>query len=116
MEEIKLEAPKANKHSNKKLVWVIVGCVLAGIILLAIIFSIPASNPVNYENYCKIQNGMSYSQVVDIFEGKEGELSSHTSSGGYSLTIYIWEGNGFSNATVGFENGKVISKFQIGLN
>lgn len=63
-----------------------------------------------------IKNGMTYSKVVSII-GSSGELSSSNSYGGYIIEIYTWWGKGAlgANAMITFENGKVTSKAQAGL-
>lgn len=73
------------------------------------------SGPLTYENFCKISEGMSYSAVCDLLGG-EGTYVSGASSGGYSYVIYSWSNySGTKVVTVGFDNGKVSSKAQIGL-
>ena len=66
----------------------------------------------------RIKTGMTYSEVVEIV-GVEGTLMSEVDIGfeEYATKMYSWEGNGYkgSNATVTFQNGKVVSKAQIGL-
>ena len=67
------------------------------------------------EKFNKIETGMTYEQVVAIV-GSEGELSTESSYGSYSMKIYSWKAsNGIANATVSFTNGKVSGKSQIGL-
>lgn len=68
-----------------------------------------------YANFSKISDGMSYSAVCDLLGG-EGTYMSGASSGGYSFVIYAWSNySGTKIVTVGFENGRVISKAQAGL-
>lgn len=73
---------------------------------------------VNYENFEKIENGMTYEQVVKIF-GEEGEILSEADMGigdEYATAIYCWyDWTGVANCNVTFQGGKVIAKAQIGL-
>lgn len=73
---------------------------------------------VNYANFQKIQNGMSYSQVVELL-GEEGELLSESdvlNDPQYATKMYYWyDYTGISNCNVMFQGGKVISKAQVGL-
>ncbi len=64
----------------------------------------------NLESYKKIQDGMSYAQVVGII-GKDGVES--VSGGG--MKIYIWQSSD-GILTCGFEKDKLINKQQVGLN
>lgn len=70
-----------------------------------------------YDNYIQIQNGMTYQEVVDILGGYDGTLDTSAGSGGYYLEYYYWSSEyGFEIITVGFENGRVCAKSQIGLD
>lgn len=76
-----------------------------------------ANSGFTYENFLKIQNGMTYTEVCDIL-GSRGVQQSNTEVEGYSLTVYSWEKNStfsYANVVVMFENGKVTSKSQVGL-
>ena len=74
------------------------------------------SEYITMEEYKKIENGMTYEEVVEIV-GSEGELSANSSVSGYTTSIYTWYGNGVagSNANVTFQNGKATGKAQVGL-
>ncbi|MFW5544102.1 MAG: DUF3862 domain-containing protein [Prevotella sp.] len=68
------------------------------------------------KEYDKIENGMSYSKVVEII-GSDGELIAESSVAGYTSKSYSWYGvDGISNANIIFQNGKVASKAQAGLD
>lgn len=71
---------------------------------------------INKEEFGKIQNGMSYEEVVAIV-GNDGELQSESEVGGYKTQMYMWSGEkGIgSNANVTIQNGKVQAKAQFGL-
>ena len=74
---------------------------------------------ISLEEFNKIETGMTYEEVRDIIGG-EGTLSSSVDMGigdEYKTELYQWTGDGTigANANVTFQNGKVISKAQIGL-
>lgn len=72
---------------------------------------------VTYENFEKIQTGMTYEQVVEIF-GKEGKVMSEVDMGmeEYATKMYYWYDNtGIANCNVTIQGGKVIAKAQAGL-
>ena len=59
---------------------------------------------------------MTYEEVIKIV-GSYGTESARTETQGYQIVIISWNGNGQigANATVTFENGRVSSKAQVGL-
>lgn len=66
------------------------------------------------ERYAQLQPGMSYSKAVVIL-GEEGqELSSNEIAGNHTV-MYQWEGRGMGNMNAMFQNDKLISKAQFGL-
>jgi len=69
---------------------------------------------VTLENFGRIKDGMSYSDVVKIL-GKEGTEISSSNIAGYKTVMYQWEGQGFGNMNAMFQNGKLVSKAQFGL-
>ena len=71
---------------------------------------------VNMQNYTTLQTGMTYEEVVSIL-GKQGEEMSSTDMGGYKTIMYKWNGDsGFgANMNAMFQNGKLVSKAQLGL-
>ncbi len=83
-------------------------------IIFAIV-SCETSGALTYDNYLKIHNGMTYSQVAEIFDSP-GQLDVSSSFEGYTLEYYTWQNaSGTKIVTVGFENGRVCTKAQIGL-
>lgn len=66
-----------------------------------------------------LTNGMSYEEAVNIIGGS-GEVLSETGSPGdaYYTVMYTWEGEGDlgANANVMFQDNKLITKAQYGLN
>lgn len=77
-----------------------------------------ASDPtrITKAEYDAIKTDMTYDEVKAVIGG-EGKQSSTSSVEDSEIIIYAWLGNGDSgsNATVSFIDGKVSSKFQIGL-
>lgn len=72
---------------------------------------------INYANFEKIENGMTYEQVVGIF-GEEGKILSSVDIGEdeYATTMYYWyDDTGVAKCNVTIQGGKVIAKVQIGL-
>lgn len=71
---------------------------------------------ITYAEYEKIKEGMSYA-VVKAFIGCDGDLISSVDIAGYKTKLYVWYGSGgIASATVIFENNKVVSKSQFGLD
>lgn len=125
MEEIKLndgfnESPKKNSRKN---IWICITVFLFLIIIaIAVVVGVSAgidstdSNYLTYDKYTQIQNGMSYIQVVELFDGNQGVLDTSSSVGGYTLSYYTWSNDsGTKFIVVGFENDRVCAKSQFGL-
>ena len=74
------------------------------------------SKYITLEEYNKIESGMTYDEVKEII-GSDGELLSTSSMNDYTISIYVWYGEGMigANANVTFTNGKVTGKAQAGL-
>ena len=122
MEEHKIENSSETKQttSNNKsiIIFVVIIVVVAAIIYFALTSGDGGSsiNYLTYANYTKIQNGMSYSEVVSILGNHEGTLDTSAGYGGYTLSYYSWSNSsGTRCIVVGFENGKVCAKSQYGL-
>lgn len=104
--------------------WVIVGFVL--LIFVSCIASMGKSGKtsgdvVTMEKFSKIQNGMSYKEVVSII-GSEGELISQNHIEGapgvmasIDTAMYTWSNKSLSNMNATFQNDKLMSKAQLGL-
>jgi len=75
------------------------------------------STGVNMQNYLKLQNGMTYEQVVGIL-GEEGEEMSSNEIGGTRTVMYMWKAKGFggSNMNAMFQDNALITKAQFGLD
>ena len=70
----------------------------------------------SYDEYLAIEDGMSYSQVVEII-GSDGTEMSSASAGGSTAKVYQWDGDKrYSNVVIEFMNDAVISKAQAGLD
>ena len=113
--------PNCRKRQKSSAGRIILGIVIAflGIGVLANI----SGNNENQDNKCyitlekfnKIENGMTYDQVKEII-GCDGTVNSETEVSNIKMTIYSWYGkDNISNANVTVQNGKIISKAQIGL-
>lgn len=74
------------------------------------------SEYITLAEYNQIKSGMTYDEVCDII-GSNGTESATSSVAGYTTSVITWYGNGVagSNANVTFQNGKVMSKAQVGL-
>jgi Domain of Unknown Function with PDB structure (DUF3862) len=72
---------------------------------------------VGLPTFNQIQNGMSYSAVVQLF-GSPGTLSAESQVAGYQDQIYMWTKccSAGANTEVTFQNGAVVSKAQFGLS
>ena len=69
---------------------------------------------VSRAEYNRIQSGMSYSEVADIIG--DGTEISRSDMAGYTTEMYSWENpSGGGNMNAMFQNDKLISKAQFGL-
>jgi hypothetical protein len=88
------------------------------IALIITIFFMSCSGKINKENYEKISNGMSVSQVESILGKGESMASSSVDLGAYggshSTEVITWQ-KGTNVISVTFSNGKVMAKAQGGL-
>jgi uncharacterized lipoprotein YehR (DUF1307 family) len=74
-----------------------------------------SSAGVTMANFSQLKTGMTYAQVVKIL-GKDGEEMSSNEISGIKTVMYKWDGNGFgANMNAMFQNGKLMSKAQLGL-
>ena len=69
---------------------------------------------VTMRNYSRIEPGMSYRQVVAIL-GKDGTEVSSNQIGDLSTVMYQWTGGFMANMHVMFQNDRMVSKAQFGL-
>lgn len=74
----------------------------------------PSKFAATLAEYMQIQEGMSYSQVRDII-GADGTEISRNSLAGITTVMYSWTNDDFSNMNTMFQNGKLVSKAQFGL-
>jgi len=106
-------------NKNKWIVAVIAFIIAFVVVISIILGSRGCSSSVSYltyENYIKIQNGMSYSEVVEILDGHQGQLDTESGYGGYTLKYYSWTNSSSTRCiVVGFENNRVCAKSQYGL-
>ncbi len=77
------------------------------------------SEYITYEEYEKIQNGMTYNEVVKII-GCEGQVVSSSTYGDANTVTYSWSSKDMGGVTYGativFIDGVVTGKSQIGLD
>lgn len=106
-------ALKISKTLNmKKLIQTFTVVVFSTVILMG------CSGKINKDNYSKISNGMSISQVESILGEGESNASSSIDLGEYGGNIrsevMTWQ-SGMKVITISFSNGKVMTKAQYGL-
>lgn len=75
----------------------------------------PPPEDITLAEFTRIKTGMTHKQVTAII-GSPGVLSVESSLASYHDEIYEWRGEGYGNANVAFQNGKVTSKAQAGLS
>lgn len=71
-------------------------------------------NRISADEFARIQEGMTYSEVVAIV-GEPGEEISSSNMAGYTTKMYSWQNFDGSNANVMVQNGRVVMKAQFGL-
>ena len=88
------------------------------VMLFSAIILTGCSGKINKDNYGKITNGMSISQVESILGEGESNASSSVDLGEYggniSTEVMTWQ-SGMKVITISFSNGKVMTKAQYGL-
>ena len=138
---------KDGKHPNRFLAWSLIGVIGAPLSLAPIVANSESSknqvvatpqvsqqaspsaseeptkqqdaSGVNMQNYLKLQNGMTYEQVVEIL-GKPGEEMSSNELAGYKTVMYMWRATGLGalsggNMNAMFQNGALVQKSQFNL-
>ena len=88
------------------------------VIISLSIFLVSCSGKLNKDNYEKISNGMSVSQVESVLGKGESQASSNVDLGEYggniSSEVMTWQ-SGTKVISITFSNGKVMAKAQNGL-
>ena len=121
MEEqtIKIDSKPPQNNSTNYIVWIIVAVVvivIIGVVVGVLVSKTGGNEYLTYDNYMKIKNGMSYSQVCAVLGGHSGTLDTTSSYGGYTMSIYMWSNSsGTKCIVVTFDNGAVSAKSQYGL-
>ena len=86
--------------------------------LVFTLFLVSCSGKINKDNYDKISNGMSVSQVESILGEGESQASSNIDLGEYggnvSSEVITWQ-KGTNVISITFSNGTVMAKAQSGL-
>lgn len=68
---------------------------------------------ITYDNFLKINMGMSYDEVKAIIG--EGEEKSSSEAGGIKTTMYSWKGDGLTSINITIQNDITKTKSQLGL-
>ena len=88
------------------------------VIISFLLFLVSCSGKLNKDNYNKISNDMSISQVESILGKGESQASSNVDLGEYggniSSEVMTWQ-SGTKVISITFSNGKVMAKAQTGL-
>ena len=117
----RLDAMRVVGGYNKWAIWVPVAMLVVLLVSSIIVGQRTANerfgytHKIEYSDYKQIQNGMSYTEVVSIIGVEGAEISSFSLAGNES-TIYQWKNSNGSNITLTFQNNKLASKIQVGLN
>jgi hypothetical protein len=96
------------KEQNKKIIGAVVLLILifvivVGLTLIGLRRVEDDGGYLTYENYMKIQTGMTYAEVVEIMGGEDGELNSSAAVMDYTLEYYIWQNEaGTKSIVIGF--------------
>lgn len=87
-------------------------------VFFSIVILLGCSGKINNDNYSKISNGMSISQVESILGKGESQASSSIDMGAYggniSSEVMTWQ-KGMKVISITFSNGKVVAKANSGL-
>ncbi len=100
-------------------IWVYAAIVSVSIMFItfAVIEDKPigSTHNIEYSDYSQVRTGMSYREVVSIIGVEGAEISSFNM---YDIenTIYQWKNSNGSNITLTFQNGRLTTKIQFGLN
>ena len=74
-----------------------------------------AYNGATKAKFDRLEDGMSYAAAVKVL-GAEGEVMSTSKMAGVKTTMYMWKGTSFGgNMNAMFQNDKLITKSQMGL-
>jgi hypothetical protein len=88
------------------------------ILVTFVFFLFSCTSKISKENYEKISNGMTVSQVEAILGKGESQASSNVDLGDYggniSSEVITWQ-DGMDVITITFSNGQVLAKAQSGL-
>ena len=78
--------------------------------------SVVGDGKISLSEFYKIENGMTLDEVLEIIGGG-GTIAADSEMGGVRVVIVTWDGVGQigANASVTFQNGRVVSKAQAGL-
>jgi hypothetical protein len=84
--------------------------------IIFLIFSAHTSSAcdVMKQQYNQLKMRMTYAEAVKVL-GCDGEEISSSEVAGFKTNMYMWHGTGDANMNAMFENGRLISKAQMGL-
>ena len=119
---------------NLRGVWITIAALVSIIILFVVIWHAPPPAPQGLEQnepisrelppeqlatlseFQQLHDGMTYQQACEII-GSQGTVISESSSGGYHIVMYQWEGQGQLGANMNamFQNDQLVQKAQFGL-
>ena len=126
--------PNCRKKQSNTLIWIIL--IVFILVIIAIVgagtdsnsgnkatSSIPSTqvqekeiSGLTEEKYNSIEQGMSYDEVVDII-GEEGTNAAESEYAGIKTVVYEWNAaDGWGNASITFQDDKVINKAQFGVD
>ena len=75
----------------------------------------PKCTSITLANYHRIQEGMTYDEAVRI-QDRHGEELSRSSIADYTTVMSSWKNRNGSNMNAMFQNNRLISKAQFGLD
>ncbi len=109
------------RKNKEKSIYVKVGIIAAALFLLAIVLFPDLGKTVTYEEFSKIQTGMSYQKVVKIIGDRGEELSrSETEEipgimDSIETVMYQWMNEDGTGMNAIFQNNRLFQKAQLGL-
>lgn len=88
-----------------------VASAIGGIVVLLALYwvFIGFGASISQEEYVRLENGMSYQQVVEIVGG-EGDLVMDANIMGMSMRGYRWHGSGMQSVMVSFNGDRMAAK------
>lgn len=108
-------SPEIRKSSSSLTTVLVVLIALGAMGWAGGLFSTTSPKPVvTMSEFNRIENGLSYADVVQII-GASGQEMSRSDVAGITTVMYSWSNSNGSNMNAMFQDGKLISKAQFGL-